>query len=121
MLRKKIMSRGMVKKRAEIKVERSSGNVFQDLNVDHASEKKTKVRLAVAVNDILEKSKLTQAAAAERLGVNQPKISALVNYRLEGFSVERLMSFLTALGRDVEIIIRRPKSRKSPQIHVTAQ
>ena len=98
----------------------SSGNVFADLGLSNADERKTKVRLAVAINQIVEQSRLSQAAAAQRLRVNQPKISALANYRLEGFSVERLMNFLNALGRDVEIVIRRPRSRRAPGIHVTA-
>ncbi len=58
--------------------------------------------------------------SARALGVNQPKISALTNYRLDGFSVERLLNFLNGLGRDVEIVVRKPRSRKSPGIHVTA-
>lgn len=114
------MKRDTAKRKSKVKVERSSGNVFSDLGLKNAAEKKTKVRLAVAINDILGKSHLSQAAAAERLGISQPKVSALANYRLEGFSVERLMNFLNALGRDVEIIIRRPESRRSPGIYVTA-
>jgi predicted XRE-type DNA-binding protein len=106
--------------KGRVRVERSSGNVFADLGLKDAAAKKTRVRLAVAINDILRKSHLSQAAAAARLGINQPKISALANYRLEGFSVERLMNFLNALGRDVEIVIRRPRSRRTPRIHVTA-
>jgi predicted XRE-type DNA-binding protein len=98
----------------------SSGNVFADLGLKSADEKKTKVRLAVAINQIVEQSRLSQAAAAQRLRINQPKVSALANYRLEGFSVERLMNFLNALGRDVEIVIRWPRSRRAPRIHVTA-
>jgi predicted XRE-type DNA-binding protein len=77
----------------------SSGNVFADLGLPNA-EDKTKVRLAVAINQIVQSQQLSQAAAARRLHVNQPKVSALSNYQLEGFSVERLMSFLTALDRD---------------------
>lgn len=99
-------------------VVRSSGNVFADLGLKNAAEKKTKVRLAVAINQILEKAQLPQAA--ERLGINQPKISALANYRLQGFSVERLMHFLTALGCEVEIVIRRPRVRRGPGVRVTA-
>jgi len=98
----------------------SSGNVFLDLGLKDAGEKKTKVRLAVAINEILDEARLPQAQAADQLGVNQPKISALRNYRLEGFSVERLMGFLNALGRDVEIVIRRARPRRTPRIHVTA-
>ncbi len=110
----------MANGRNKVRVDRSSGNVFADLGLKDAPEKKTKVRLAVAVNQIIEKAHLSQAAAAKQLGINQPKISALANYRLDGFSVERLMNFLNALGRDVEIVIRRGRSRRSPKIHVTA-
>jgi predicted XRE-type DNA-binding protein len=98
----------------------SSGNVFADLGLPTAEDKRTKVQLAVALNQIVHKRRLSQAAAAQALGVNQPKISALTNYRLEGFSVERLMNFLNALGRDVEIVIRKPRSRKLAGIRVTA-
>ncbi|HWY09180.1 MAG TPA: XRE family transcriptional regulator [Candidatus Acidoferrales bacterium] len=66
--------------------------------------------------------KLSQTApAARRLQVNQPKVSALSNYQLEGFSVERLMDFLTALDRDMDVVIRRrPGTRRGGRIVVTA-
>jgi predicted XRE-type DNA-binding protein len=102
-------------------VVQSSGNVFADLGLSSAIEKQTRVRLAVAINQIIQARHLSQAAAAQLLDINQPKISALVNYRLEGFSVERLMNFLNALDRDVEIVIRKkPKSKRSARIVVTA-
>jgi predicted XRE-type DNA-binding protein len=111
----------MQKGRVRAEVIPSSGNVFADLGVTNAEEKQTKVRLAVAINQIIQGRKLTQMAAARRLNVNQPKVSALSNYQLDGFSVERLMNFLTALDRDVNIIIRRaPRSRKGGRILVTA-
>ena len=78
-------------------IEAGSGNVFADLGLAHAEELNTKLRLSVVINKILEDRKLTQAEAAKTLGVNQPKISALQHYKLEGFSVERLMHFVTAL------------------------
>lgn len=99
----------------EIRIERSSGNVFADLGLPDAAELDTKVRLAVAINDRISGRHLSQAKAAGLLGVNQPKISALKNYRLEGFSVERLMTFLTALGSDIEIRIRSPKRASATQ------
>jgi predicted XRE-type DNA-binding protein len=92
-----------------IRIERSSGNVFEDLGLPDAIELDTKVRLAVAINNLLAARRLTQARAATVLSVKQPKVSALKNFKLEGFSVERLMAFLTALGSDVEIRIRPPK------------
>ena len=99
----------------------SSGNVFTDLRLANAEEKQTKVRLAVAINQIVQGQKLSQAAAARRLNVNQPKVSALSNYQLDGFSVERLMNFLTALDRDIDIVIRRkPRARKAGRVLVIA-
>ncbi len=102
-------------------VTESSRNVFADLRLPNAEEKQTKVRLAVAINQIMEDQHLSQRSAARRLKINQPKISALSNYRLEGFSVERLMNFLIALDREVEIVIRRkPRSGRTGRILVTA-
>jgi predicted XRE-type DNA-binding protein len=98
----------------------SSGNVFRDLGLHDADEKQTRVRLAVAINQAIRQRRLSQAAAARLLEVNQPKVSALANYRLEGFSVERLIHFLNALGRDVEIVIRRTHSRRPAKTLVTA-
>jgi len=98
----------------------SSGNVFADIGLSDAGERQTRVRLAVAINKILTARGLSQSAAADLLDINQPKISALANYRLDGFSVERLMHFLNALDRDIEIAIRRkPRTRKSARIVVT--
>ncbi|HUK47434.1 MAG TPA: helix-turn-helix transcriptional regulator [Terriglobales bacterium] len=102
------------------RVTASSGNVFADIGLPGAEERKTKVQLAVALNHIIESLGLSQGAAARALRVNQPKISALANYRLEGFSVERLMNFLNALGHDIEIVIHKSRPRKEPGIRVTA-
>jgi predicted XRE-type DNA-binding protein len=86
-----------------IPIEASSGNVFADLGLPDARDLDTKVRLAVKINKLLSAQRLNQATAAARLDVSQPKISALKNYRLDGFSVERLMNFIAALGEDVKI------------------
>src|SRR5260370_17039194 len=110
----------VAKRKNKPKVVPSSGNVFADLGVPNAEEKQTKVRLAVAINQIIQGRKLSQTAAARRLKVNQPKVSALSNYQLDGFSVERLMNFVTALDLDVDIVIRRnPNSRKIAHSSVT--
>ena len=103
------------------KIVRSSGNVFADLGFADAGERQTKVRLAIAINGVLKRRGLSQGKAAELLGINQPKVSALAQYRLEGFSVERLMRFLTSLNQDVEIIIRnRLRTRPPGRVFVTA-
>src|SRR4051794_12238607 len=104
---------------ADATITRGSGNVFADLGCPDADERQTKLRLAHAINGVTARRRLTQGAAAERLGVNQPKVSALANYKLGGFSVEQLMTFLTALDHDVEIVIRtKPRSRKEARIMV---
>ena len=111
----------MPKTKNKSRVIASSGNVFADLGIGDPQEKQTKVRLAVAINQIIQARKLSQTAAARHLKVNQPKVSALANYQLDGFSVERLMNFLTALDRDVHIVIRRTaRPRQAGRILVTA-
>jgi predicted XRE-type DNA-binding protein len=93
-------------------------NVFADLGFEDAAERQTKTRLALAVNELLKGRKLKQREIAELLGIPQPKVSALKNYRLDNFSVERLMEFLTALDQDVEIMIR-PRSNPKKAAHIS--
>jgi predicted XRE-type DNA-binding protein len=87
-------------------VERGSSNVFAVLGIPNADELDAKVHLIVSINQTIKARQLSQADAAKILGVSQPKVSALKNGRLEGFSIERLLNFLSALGQDVEIRIR---------------
>lgn len=100
----------------ETTIERGTTNVFADLGLPDPAERQTKTRLALAINRIIKDQGLKQVDAARLLGVPQPKVSALVNYRLDGFSVEKLMGFIVALGRDVEIIVRpkRDAATKGP-------
>jgi predicted XRE-type DNA-binding protein len=97
-----------------MRVDPGSGNVFADLGFADAGERLTKVHLAVEINRVIHARHLSQVAAAKALGVGQPKVSALRRYQLQGFSVERLMTFLTALGLDVEITIRARRSARTP-------
>jgi predicted XRE-type DNA-binding protein len=109
----------MARKRTRVQV--GTGNVFADLGFAEAKDLKLKVQLAVEVNRVLEQRQLPQDRVARLLGIRQPHVSELVRYRLDRFSVERLMDFLTRLGRNVEIRIarRRPGVRRSPvQVHV---
>lgn len=93
----------------DLEITRGTTNVFADLGYPDAAERQTKTRLAFAVNELLKSRKLKQREIAILLNIPQPKVSALKNYRLDQFSVERLMEFLTVLDRDVEITIR-PRS-----------
>jgi predicted XRE-type DNA-binding protein len=102
-------------------ITRGTTNVFADLGYPDAAERQTKTRLALAVNELLKARKLKQREMATLLSIPQPKVSALKNYRLDQFSVERLMEFLTALDQDVEIMIRpRANTRGSGRISVLA-
>jgi len=92
-----------------------SGNVFKDLGFENPEEELAKVKLASIINDIIEKRRLTQKLAGEILGVNQPKISALKNGRLKGFSIERLFSYLEKLDQHIEITITNKSKAKSAQ------
>lgn len=95
-------------------------NVFADIGLSDAAERQTKTRLAFEINEILKARKLRQVAAGKLLGVTQAKISALVNYKLDGFSVERMMNFLTLLDRDVEIVIRPARDAGEGHVSVHA-
>lgn len=105
---------------AEDTITHGTDNVFADLGYPDAEERQTKLKLAHAISDVIARRRLIQALAAAKLGVNQPKVSALADYKLDGFSVERLMTFLTAVDRDVEIVIKkRPRSRAAGRIMVS--
>lgn len=91
-------------------VETGSGDVFADLGFHDAGERKLRVQLAMQINELLQVRELTQAKTATLFGIPQPHISELKHYKLNRFSSERLMHFLTLLDRDVEIIIR-PKAK----------
>jgi predicted XRE-type DNA-binding protein len=105
----------------KIEVEESSGNVFADLGLPNAEERRTKADLAIRIAAAIQGHGLTQAGAARMLQIDQPKISRLLRGQLSGFSTERLMQFLTLLGRDVEIVVRRaPRSRRQGRLRVLA-
>ena len=88
-----------------------SGNVFADLHVPRPEEALAKAELAHKITTLIERRGLTQADAAKLLDVDQPKISALRRGRLSGFSLDRLVRFVVLLGHDVEIVVKRPRSR----------
>ena len=107
------MAQGKRTRGVDEKVLASSGNVFADLGLPGAEELQTKVKIAFALNTIIGKmGRVTQAEVANRLSTDQPKVSALRNYKLEGLSVERLLGFLTALDCDIDIRIKRTQRRR---------
>ena len=109
------------KRRNEIPVVPSTGNVFADLGLAEPEEELTKAQLASHIRQVIKRRGLTQVAAAALMGIDQPKVSALLNGRLANFSSERLMKMLTALGQDVEIVVKdKPRGRAQGRIRVIA-
>jgi predicted XRE-type DNA-binding protein len=95
----------------------STGNVFEDLALADAGEHLVKAGLVVKIDRIIRQRGLTQAAAAQILGIDQPKVSAMLAGQFRGYSVERLMRFLVALGQDVEIVVK-PRKRGAAELRV---
>jgi predicted XRE-type DNA-binding protein len=103
------------------KVTHTTWNILQELGVPGAEEVAAKIFLAVQINKAVESRKLTQAAAGKILSLPQSKVSLIHNYKVNGFSLEKLMSLLNALSRDIEIIVHsRPKLRRKGRITMLA-
>ena len=102
----------------KIPIHDSSGNVFADLGIEDADEYLAKSELAAQIRRIVQRRRLTQAAAGELLGITQPKVSALRHGRLDGFSTDRLFRFLTKLGCDIQIKVSKPHTRKAGHVEV---
>jgi len=90
----------------EMDIQVSSGNIFADLGLPNSDEMLMKAELVRQITEIVSQRKLNQVQAAEVLGIDQPKVSALMRGKLTGFSTERLFRFLNALGCDVQIVVK---------------
>ncbi len=99
---------------------RGSGNVFADLRIPNPEQYLAKAELAAKILKVIQQRRLTQTAAGKLLGINQPKVSALLNGRMDGFSSDRLFRFLNALGCDVRISVSRAHRNNPGQVRVTA-
>ncbi|MGO9255243.1 MAG: helix-turn-helix domain-containing protein [Bryobacteraceae bacterium] len=96
----------------------SSGNVFADLNLPQADDLLAKAELAAKIVAEIQRRRLTQSQAPALLGIDQPKVSALKQGKVSGFSIERLMRLLLVLGRDIEITVKKSKSRSTARLRV---
>ncbi len=90
----------------------SCGNVFADLGLADADDLMAKANLALHIRKTIEDRQLTQVEAARLLGIDQPKVSSIINGRLDGFSTDRLIRFLNELGCDVRISVSAPHISK---------
>ena len=103
----------------DIKLEKSSGNVFADIGLDAPEGRLAKSDLAIKIAAIINKRNLSQERAATLLGLTQPKVSAILNGKLKGFSLEKLMLLMVSLDQDVEIRIKRkPRNRERGRLQV---
>jgi predicted XRE-type DNA-binding protein len=103
-----------MKKRPSPEFEIGSGNIFADIGLPNPEEHLLKAQLVVQLGLLIKARKLTQTAAAKRLGVKQPDLSNILRGRFRGYSVERLMRMLTALDQDIDIVVRPRKSTGKP-------
>ena len=101
-----------MKKNRRLKVEVGSGNIFADLGLPDADELLLKSQIVVTLHRLIKELKLTQTAAAKRIGIGQPDLSNVLRGRYRGYSAERLMRMLTAFDQDVGITLR-PHRKKT--------
>ena len=111
---KRITEKGTIemKRNVKIRVKQGSGNIFAGLGFPNPEREELKARLTLQIYRIIKGRGLTQAQAGEVLGIKQPHVSSLMRGQSGAFSVERLMSFLVALGQDVQITVRRTRKNR---------
>src|SRR5436305_14508835 len=98
----------------EMTVNRSSGNIFADIGLPNAEDHLVKAQIVAAIGNLIRNQKLTQTAAAKKIGLKQPDVSKLLDGRFEGFSLERLIALLLALGSDVTIEVGPSNDNSAP-------
>ena len=103
-----------------VKIERGSGNVFADLGLPDADAHLLKAELVTRIDKIIRQRGLKQVEAAKLLGLSQPDVSRLLRGNFREYSMERLLRLLTALGRDVDIVIRESHSERPGRLTVEA-
>lgn len=91
------------------KIEVGSGNIFADLNLPDAGSHFLKAQIVSEIYRLASERKLTQAQVGKRIGVSQPEVSRMFKGHFREYSIERLMEFLTAFDRDVEIVVKPHK------------
>ena len=96
-----------------------SKNPYRDFGFRNPERALVKSTMAMHIQDAMDARGLTQRQAAEIMGIDQAKVSAIVNGNLKGFTLERLMRFLNALDIDVEITLKpKPKSQERGRTRV---
>lgn len=107
-------------KAEDVAISRGGGNVFADLGYPDAETHRLKAELVTRIDQILRARRLTQVQAAALLGLSQPDVSRLLRGHFRDYSVERLLRLLMALGRDVDIVVRKSKRRGPGRLTIEA-
>ena len=94
-------------------IEKGSANIFEDLGLPDAAEMQVKATLAAKIGEILKQRHLTQVQAAEILGMPQPKLSNMLRGQFRGISEAKMLECMNRLGRDVQIVVRKPSRSKT--------
>lgn len=103
-----------------IEIETGSANVYEDLGLADAAEMQIKAQLATKIGEIIKHRHLTQTEAAEILRMPQPKVSGMLRGQFRGVSEAKMLECLNRLGRDVEIVVRKPsRARSTGRLSVT--
>jgi predicted XRE-type DNA-binding protein len=96
----------------KILIEESSGNIFADLGLPDAGAHFLKAQIVAELFRFVSARKLSQAKAGELMGISQPEVSRLFKGHFREYSMERLMQFLVAFDRDVDIVVWPVAGRK---------
>src|SRR5688572_16901531 len=96
-----------------MRVERGSRNVYADLGYPDADDMLVKAQLVTKIAELIGLKKLTQHEAARILGLTLPKVSAMLNGQFRGISERKLLTCLTRLGRDVQIVVKRASRQRA--------
>ena len=96
-----------------IEIEAGSTNVYEDLGLPDAAEMRVKATLAAKIGEIIKHRHLTQVQAAEILGIPQPKLSGMLRGQFRGISETKMLDCMNRLGRDVEIVVRKPSRSRA--------
>jgi predicted XRE-type DNA-binding protein len=104
--------------RRKVKIEVGSGNIFADLDLPDADAHFLKAQIVAEIYRLTNERKLTQTQAGELMGISQPEVSRMFKGNFREYSVDRLMGFLTAFDRDVEIVVR-PRKKKNKTGRIT--
>src|SRR5262245_48209592 len=89
-------------------------NIFADLGLPDAETHFLKAQIVSEIYRLTKQRKLTQAQAGRRMGITQPEVSRMFKGNFREYSIDRLMEFLTAFDRDVEIVVRPHKRSGKP-------